>query len=173
MSAHDGSVPVSVVAGGSAAADPRAAGWVLVGLQAGLLGLLVLDPGRSAWTVPVPLRVAGNVLRVSGAAAIVVAALRLGRSASVHPAPPAGAVLCTDGPYRFVRHPIYTGVLLLAAGIAATAGSILAITTFGALVAVLAVKARLEEGLLRRRFPGYANYAASTPRFLPRPTRRA
>jgi len=128
VSAH-GSVPVSVVAGGSAA-DPRAAGWLLVGLQAGLLGLLVLGPGRGAWTVPVPLRVAGDVLRVGGAAAIVVAALRLGRSASVHPAPPAGAVLRTDGPYRFVRHPIYSGVLLLAVGIVATDGSILAIATF-------------------------------------------
>jgi len=155
------------------AADQRAAGWVLVGVQAVLLGLLVVGPGHGAWTVPVPLRVAGDVLRVGGAAAVIAAALRLGRSASVHPAPTAGAVLRTDGPYRFVRHPIYSGVLLLAAGIAATAGSILAIATFVALIAVLAVKARLEERLLRRRFPDYANYAASTPRFLPRPTRRA
>jgi len=166
-------VPVSDVKGGSAA-KARAVGWLLVGMQAVLLGLLVIGPGRrSTWTVPVPLQVASSVLRVGGAAAIILGALRLGRCASVHPAPTEGAVLRTDGPYRFVRHPIYSGVLLLAGGIAATNGGVLAIIILVGLIAVLGVKVRLEEGLLRRRFPGYAAYAASTPRFLPRPTRRA
>jgi protein-S-isoprenylcysteine O-methyltransferase Ste14 len=147
-------------------------GWLLVATQAILLSLLVVGPGDGAWTVPRPLRLAGNVLRVAGAAAIILGALRLGRSASMHPAPTSGAVLRTDGAYRLVRHPIYSGVLLLALGIASTAGSVVALVIFAVLVGVLSVKARFEESLLQRRFPGYLAYARATPRFVPRGTPR-
>ena len=45
--------------------------------------------------------------------------------------------------------------------------------TNAALVAVLNAKARREERLLVERFPDYAAYMARTPRFVPRPGRRA
>jgi protein-S-isoprenylcysteine O-methyltransferase Ste14 len=45
---------------------------------------------------------------------------------------------------------------------------VLALTLLGLLTA----KARWEEELLRRRYPGYDDYAARTPRFLPRPFHR-
>jgi protein-S-isoprenylcysteine O-methyltransferase Ste14 len=145
---------------------------MLVGGQALLLAVLVLGPSGHAWKVPSPLRAAGQVLRWVGLAAVVIGALRLGRAASVHPEPTSRAALRTDGPYRFVRHPIYSGVLLFAAGIAATAGSVLAVLAFGALVGLLSVKARFEEGLLAQRFAGYAAYARVTPRFVPGLRRR-
>jgi len=145
---------------------------MLVAFQAGLLGVLVIGPGNGAWTVPGPLRAAGGVLRVAGAVVIVLAALRLGRAASVHPEPTSGAVLRTSGPYRFVRHPIYSGVVVLGGAMAATAGSVVAIAAFVALVGVLSVKARFEEGMLRRRFAGYAAYAEVTPRLVPSLLRR-
>jgi len=53
-------------------------------------------------------------------------------------------VLRTDGPYRLVRHPIYSGVMLLAAGIAATTASVVALIGFAALIGLLHVKARFE-----------------------------
>jgi protein-S-isoprenylcysteine O-methyltransferase Ste14 len=142
-------------------------GWLLVTAQFGLLAVLVLGPSGQVWTVTGPLRTAGSVLRWAGLAAIVLGVLRLGRGFSVHPVPTAIAVLRTDGLYRVVRHPIYSGVLLLAAGMAATAGSFLAITAFAFLVLVLSAKARFEEGLLAERFPDYAAYARRTPRFVP------
>jgi protein-S-isoprenylcysteine O-methyltransferase Ste14 len=98
---------------------------------------------------------------------VIIGAVRLGRAASVLPEPTSGAVLRTDGPYRLVRHPIYSGVLLFAAGIAATAGSVLAVLAFGALIVLLSVKARFEERLLTQRFAGYPAYARVTPRFVP------
>jgi protein-S-isoprenylcysteine O-methyltransferase Ste14 len=122
--------------------------------------------------VPALLRTAGQVLRWLGLGAVVAGALRLGRAASVHPEPTSAAVLRTNGPYRFVRHPIYSGVLLFAAGIAATAGSALAVLAFGALVGLLSVKARFEERLLAQHFAGYAAYARVTPRFVPGLRRR-
>jgi protein-S-isoprenylcysteine O-methyltransferase Ste14 len=147
-------------------------GWLLVAAQFGLLAVLVLGPSGEAWTVAGPLRTAGSALRPAGLAAVVLGALRLGRGASVHPAPTAVAVLRTEGLYRFVRHPIYGGVLLLAAGITATTGSLLAVAAFAVLVPVLHTKTRFEERLLAERFPDYATYARRTPRFVPFPRRR-
>lgn len=146
----------------------RARGWLLVAVQLVLLAGLVLAPTGGSWTAPsalVPIGVAG---RIGGAAVIVVGALHLGRGLSVHPAPTATAELRTSGLYRFARHPIYSGVLLLGAAIAATAGSVVHLVLWCGLVALFSVKARFEEGLLADRFPGYLAYAARTGRFLPR-----
>ncbi|HEV8623175.1 MAG TPA: isoprenylcysteine carboxylmethyltransferase family protein [Acidimicrobiia bacterium] len=145
----------------------RRQGWVLVALQFVLLAVIVVGPAGGVWVVPGPLRTAGTVMRVVGAAAIAAGALRLGRGLSVHPTPTGAAVLRTDGPYRFVRHPIYSGVLLLATGITATSGSAAAIAALAGLAVLLNVKARFEEDLLRRRFPDYGTYASRTPRFIP------
>lgn len=86
---------------------------------------------------------------------------------NIHPSPKAGGQLVQHGPYRWVRHPMYTSVLLLAAG----CGSYLAtVTGWGlclALVAVLATKAWQEERMLLAAYPGYADYRARTRRFIP------
>jgi protein-S-isoprenylcysteine O-methyltransferase Ste14 len=150
----------------------RRRGWILVAAQFLLLAVIVIGPLDGGWSVPGPLHRTGTVLRWVGGAAIVVGALRLGRGVSVHPVPSRAAVLRTDGLYRFVRHPIYSGVLLLAAGITATSGSVAAAAALGALIVLLNTKARFEERLLLRRFPGYAVYAGRTPRFVPSLRRR-
>ncbi|GAA4834233.1 hypothetical protein GCM10023201_23100 [Actinomycetospora corticicola] len=74
------------------------------------------------------------------------------------------------GPYRYVRHPGYASVLLLWLGAAVSARNLLAPAL--TLVAVgTAYRHRMdaEDALLRRELPGYAEYAATTPRLLPRP----
>lgn len=86
----------------------------------------------------------------------------------MHPEPSQEAVLKTGGLYRYVRHPIYSGVLLLGAGIALTSGSLIAAGAAVLLFIDLSIKARLEERFLRERFENYADYALRTPRFFPR-----
>lgn len=147
----------------------RLRGWVLVGAQLVMLAILIFTPPGDAWRMPRPLRWAGIALRLIGLLAIAVGAVNLGRSLSVHPEPTGAAVLKTDGLYRHVRHPIYTGVLVLGAGIALTSSSLIAVGAMAGLVAVLSVKARFEEELLRRRFPDYEEYASRTPAFIPKP----
>lgn len=73
-----------------------------------------------------------------------------------------------NGPYRYVRHPIYSGVLLLAAGVTLTSASALKTSVFVLLVVVLSIKARYEERLLADRFPDYHSYTSRTPRLVPR-----
>jgi protein-S-isoprenylcysteine O-methyltransferase Ste14 len=75
--------------------------------------------------------------------------------------------LRTGGLYRFVRHPIYSGLLLTMAS-----GSGFRLPTLGLLVLLLILKARWEETRLTQRFEGYGNYASRTPRFVPVRLRR-
>jgi protein-S-isoprenylcysteine O-methyltransferase Ste14 len=145
----------------------RAKGWILVGIQGILLAFLLLAPPGHAWRVPTLLRAVGQVLRWGGLVGIAIGALRLGLAASVHPEPSQRSVLRTTGPYRLVRHPIYSGVLVFAVGIAAASGSLADIAALVALAALASFKARFEEALLAERFPGYRAYAEVTPRFVP------
>ncbi len=76
--------------------------------------------------------------------------------------------LITSGPYRFVRHPIYSGLLL------AFMGSALARAEWrGALAVVLVFwalwrKLRIEEQRMREQFgPAYEQYAKRTPALIP------
>jgi protein-S-isoprenylcysteine O-methyltransferase Ste14 len=153
-------------------AGDRRRGWVLVALQFLLLAFIVVSPAGGVWVVAGPLRTAGTVMRVVGAAAIAAGGVWLGRGISVHPSPTRAAVLRTSGPYRFVRHPIYSGVVLLATAITATSGSAASVAALAGLAVLLNVKARFEEKLLLRRFPGYGAYASRTPRFIPSLRRR-
>lgn len=144
-----------------------AVGWALVVTQFALLATLASEL-RHARGTRARQRATGLCVAAAGACAAVVAARTLGRSLRAHPAPAATSTLRTDGPYRFARHPIYSGLLLGACGVALAAGTVRALATLCALAALLSVKARFEERLLVARFPAYGAYAQRTPRFLPR-----
>ena len=85
----------------------------------------------------------------------------MGPSITPFPTPPPRARLVREGPFRFVRHPIYVGGVLVFAGLS------LVFSAWGLLfAAALAVfwtaKARHEERLLVERFPEYPEYRRRT-----------
>jgi protein-S-isoprenylcysteine O-methyltransferase Ste14 len=86
---------------------------------------------------------------------------------NVRPTPREGGHLVHTGPYRWIRHPMYTAVIACGAACAWAAGSALAWFAAAALVAVLAVKAHFEERWMLQRHQAYADYRARTRRFLP------
>jgi protein-S-isoprenylcysteine O-methyltransferase Ste14 len=86
---------------------------------------------------------------------------------NIRPEVRADAELVTGGPYRYIRHPMYTALLAACGGLVAIDPRPLRLLILAALALVLNAKALREEALLARRFPGYAAYAARNARFLP------
>jgi protein-S-isoprenylcysteine O-methyltransferase Ste14 len=75
--------------------------------------------------------------------------------------------LIVDGPYRWVRHPIYTGLLVAFVGTALAVGEWRGVFAV-VFAAALCRKLRLEEAVMRRQFgEAYADYAARVPALFP------
>ena len=143
--------------------------WLFVVVQFALLAALWLTPTGNLWSRPSWLGTAADVLFVVGLGYATAAALWLRRALTALPLPRAGGELCTSGPYRFSRHPIYLGVLAACVAMVARRAHLTAIVLFIALVGFFTAKARWEESRLVRRYPSYRQYQASTGRILPRP----
>lgn len=77
-----------------------------------------------------------------------------------------GQQIVATGLYRYVRHPIYVGDLLLLVGLELCLNSWLVLGVM-VLAGAVAWRARHEEELLRAQLPGYTQYCAATARFVP------
>lgn len=139
--------------------------WVLA--QFALLALMLLWPAH--WRL--------------NAAALGLAAAGLGLGAwvlawnrpgnfNIRPEPRPSGRLVTGGPYRRMRHPMYSSLLLLMAAVAASAADLPRLAAWVALLLVLQGKSSMEERLLMRRWPEYAAYRERSWKFIPRPGSR-
>ena len=117
-------------------------------LQFGLIAGIVLAPRGSAWTVTTALQVVGWILVGLGIALGLWAAVFLGRGLTPLPLPNGVVGLVTSGPYRWVRHPMYTAVMLVTAGVAVRSGSWLIVTLTALLAALFRVKSAWEPSLV-------------------------
>lgn len=90
-----------------------------------------------------------------------------GANLTVMPDPRAANALSTRGIYRFVRHPMYTAVLLCGMALAFGAPSRARWAALIACAAVLVLKIRHEEALLARRHPDYPARMRGVKRLLP------
>lgn len=144
-------------------------GSALVALQFGLMAVIgwLAGPaflhGRAslaAWAVGL------------GAVAVGLWALSANRPGNfnIRPTPKPGAQFVQAGPYRWIRHPMYTSILLAAlAGLhgADTSRRPAVAAAVFALAAVLWFKSGLEERWMAARHPAYADYRKTTRRFVP------
>jgi protein-S-isoprenylcysteine O-methyltransferase Ste14 len=119
--------------------------------------------------VPEPLRWVGLALVVLGVAFALWAIATLGRHYDLELEIHQGHELVRGGPYRFVRHPVYTGLGLHFAGACLATGNLLfmggtLLVTFPALY----LRAKTEERLLRERFgAAYDEYARRVRMLVP------
>jgi protein-S-isoprenylcysteine O-methyltransferase Ste14 len=133
-----------------------------------ILSLLV-SSGASAGSAALLLALSGAFLAVAGVALIVRSRTELGPAWSFIPKADEGTGLVTTGPYRLVRHPIYLGLAMLAAGEALAFGSSSAFTiVLCGIIPTLVWRARSEEKLLSGTFgERYTIYQRRTRMMIP------
>jgi protein-S-isoprenylcysteine O-methyltransferase len=111
----------------------------------------------------------GLTLAAAGVALRTWAIATLGRSFRRTVVVDAGQSVIAAGPYRTVRHPSYTGILLAFAGFALALDNLLAAgLVIVPTAAVYVRRIRVEEAELLRSLPGYTQFAAGRNRLIPR-----
>ena len=136
--------------------------YTLVFLQFAALGILALTGPIIART---PLWLA---LELAGLALGLWALWSMRRSLpNITPDVRPNATLVRTGPYRWIRHPMYTMLLLAGGAVVLNAPSALRAAVWVLLVGVLLVKIRYEERLLSAHFTDYAAYQQESKRLVP------
>ncbi len=143
----------------------RLPSWLLVALQLGLIAMLVLDTDLSRAHRALPLVIA--LLATGMALGLWTISVNRWGNFNIRPEVKHGARLITSGPYRWIRHPMYSAVLLGMAAFVAADPDAARLALYVALLIVLAMKAAREEEYLRAAFTEYDAYAARTQRFIP------
>lgn len=83
------------------------------------------------------------------------------------PTPKPWCIFVSTGPYQWIRHPMYTSLLLGTGALALTSIPFFGGVAWSVLAVVLLLISILEERWMREQHPGYSYYAQDSKRFLP------
>jgi protein-S-isoprenylcysteine O-methyltransferase Ste14 len=139
-----------------------------------LFGLFLafhLYPGtfeRHLYARTVPVEIAGISVCASGVAIAIWARRTLGKNWSGSPTVKEDHELIQAGPYRLVRHPIYTGILLMVAGTGLCYGKVREAFLFLFIFVMFWIRLKIEESFMCQQFPeAYPEYRNSTKALIP------
>lgn len=138
---------------------------VILGIYTGLLVVMLivagLDSGRFNWSEP-PL-----VLRIMAWLGLLISVMLVWWTMAVNPflseqvriQDDRGHVVVSEGPYKFVRHPMYVGVILAVVCVPIVLGSYWAWIPAFLIALLFIVRTALEDQTLQEELPGYREYA--------------
>ena len=135
---------------------------ILVGLQFGIIGLMIIfADGFFSSFYPLLVFVVG--------AGLGIWALRHNQlgNFNIQPKLKENAKLVTSGIYRYIRHPMYLSVIVMMLSMVIASFSILEVSLFLGLIVVLWLKAKREESLWCMCDDRYIDYKKKTKFFLP------
>lgn len=144
----------------------KAKGNLLVVLQFALISAIVLmaiDEVNTPW-----IYIGGVLFIAPGLIILYFGVKQLGSSLTANPVPRQNGKLVETGLYKFVRHPIYTGLLIATFGSVMQSMAVVKLAVWLLLVILLNYKARWEEKLLSQTYTDYTDYMKRTGRFVPR-----
>jgi len=107
-------------------------------------------------------------IAVLGVVVFVLALLQLNKNLSPFPSPKSNSELIQTGLYKYIRHPIYTGILLTVFGYGFYTNSFFKIIISLLILILFYFKSSYEEERLSNKFFDYKKYMKSTGRFLPK-----
>ncbi len=146
----------------------RAVTLVLVIALIAALRLVHSSSHARLWHTGLALGVVCDCVVLAGAAFTVWARITLGRNWSSEVTFKQDHELIESGPYALARHPIYTGLIVMALASAIDYGRALGLALFVGLCGGLWWKARQEERIMSRHFPdAYARYRARVHAIIP------
>lgn len=103
-----------------------------------------------------------------GGIIIVVALLQLNKNLSPFPTPKNKASLLESGLYKYIRHPIYSGIMVLFIGYSIYQNSLYKLMITFVLVILFYFKSKYEEQQLTLKFSDYKLYKSKTGKFFPK-----
>ncbi len=134
-------------------------------VQFALLGLIFWLPDVVTWHF-LPSSI-GMILKYFGFALLLWAGISLGRNLTPLPKPKTDAQLVTTGLFAWMRHPIYSALMLISFGSSLERGNLIAFALSLCLTILLEFKSRREEAWLCEQFSGYAAYRLRVKKFFP------
>lgn len=134
---------------------------------------LCVDAHALEWatiTLPSAMRIAGALIALCGEMLFGWVVITLGRNYSTSLVIQKDHTLVVRGPYRYVRHPMYSSFTLYFAGISLlSANAIVAILATASLVSAMYVRTPIEEAMMLEKFGDeYRAYMQRTNRYVPR-----
>lgn len=136
--------------------------YLLVSIQMVSIVLILVTGWPFASSMPL------LILQMSGVVLGIWAIAVMGiKNTNVAPLVRRDAQLVTNGPYAFIRHPMYSAVLLTIWPLIADQYSLLRLVAGLTLTVDLIVKMLYEESLLKKHFAGYEAYMKETKRLIP------
>jgi len=156
----------------------QAEGWPilillrLAGLSVWLATIVYLiDPGWMRWSslaLPIGLRWAGVGMSVLAVPLLAWMFRSLGHNVTDTVVVRQAATLVQHGPYRWIRHPLYSFAFLFFGGISLAAANWFLMLAIGLTTVILRLRTQAEEAKLIERFgDDYRRYMTKTGRFLP------
>lgn len=146
--------------------DDLQKGRLLVFAQFGLILILAIFPDSASANSQAS--VAETGLLLIGLILLFAGFRGLGKSLTANPVPVDGGALVTTGIYARLRHPIYTGLLVVTMGLVVSSGVWAQLIVWIGLLGLLIYKIRWEETLLSAKYKGYAAYKAKVPALFPK-----
>jgi protein-S-isoprenylcysteine O-methyltransferase Ste14 len=136
--------------------------YTLVIVQFGaLIALALTGPIIARYPAFLAMEIAGLAVGVWAILAVRI------RHVNVTPDVRRGSRLVREGPYRWIRHPMYSAILLGALALVLDELTPLRLVIYGVLLVNLIVKLTYEEQLLAAAFPIYSAYQEVSKRLIP------
>ena len=140
-------------------------GRVLVAVQFAALAVILFWPGK---TVSDKQALIGTLIEIVGGVLLILGFIHLKDSLKITPEPKENAQFVNTGIYKYIRHPIYSGLIFFGAGQVISKWTLTILISFIVLVVDLVAKYRYEDSLLIKVYPGADEYQRKVGALLPK-----